>query len=298
MHFEFVLLLHPGSRSSCSEALNNGRKICLNKTQSRSWLVLILYQDCVPLPPCQRLCGTGDLVIWWWMIDYDSHLLVSFGQPAWFFSIMDTCDHDDDHSLSITPHLHPWPGCLVISIMDVEWSCNIIATLRTRWWVLLAEARNLSKSAIMSLESEISLQWFFWLWWSFTSSSSLTSGLGTGRADNTLVATTAHCRKKVVIDEAISSKDSTMMIASVNTGCFLSYVPIFCIKWKKNAKPTRNFVTLKIAWKSVTLICWLQLVFSFWFSRRNNAMVVNDKNSFTMSLCLPASYHLPACQVC
>ena len=30
---------------------------------------------------------------------------------------------------------------------------------------------------------------------------------------------------------------------------------------KKNAKPTRNFVTLKIAWKSVTLICWLQLVF-------------------------------------
>ena len=27
-------------------------------------------------------------------------------------------------------------------------------------------------------------------------------------------------------------------------------------------------------------------------------MVVDDKNSFTMSLCLPASYHLPACQVC
>ena len=75
----------------------------------------------------------------------------------------------------------------------------------------------------------------------------MTSGLGTGRADNKLVATTAHCRKKVVIDEAISSKDSTMKIASVNTGCFLSYVPIFCTKCKKNAKPTRNFVTLKIA---------------------------------------------------
>ena len=55
-------------------------------------------------------------------------------------------------------------------------------------------------------------------------------------------------------------------------------------------------------WKLLEKV-WLwyvgcNLFFSFWFSRRNNVMVVDDRTSFTMSLCLPASYHLPACQVC
>ena len=102
-----------------------------------------------------------------------------------------------------------------------------------------------------------------------------------------------------------------MTIASVNTGCFLSYVPIFCIKWKKNAKPTRNFVTLKIAWKSVTLICWLQLVFFIlvqyeeqcngggWREVIHNVSLPAGKLSpASLPSLLKKGWYLPTCQVC